>query len=57
MPSILVPSSTKRIATQILVISKSNGRKDLLLRGCVYKIFPSKQLTVQSLQLKHKNKA
>ena len=57
MPSILVPSSTKRIATQILVISKSNGRKDFLLRGCVYKIFPSKQLTVQSLQLKQKNKA
>ena len=28
MPSILVPSSAKRIATQIVFISKLNGRKD-----------------------------
>ena len=57
MPSILVSSSAKRIATQMLVIAKLNGRKDLVVRGCVYDIiFPSKQLPVQSLQLKHKNK-
>ena len=36
MPFILVPSSAKRIATQILVVAKLNGRKDLVLRGCVY---------------------
>ena len=35
MPPILVPSATKRIATQILVIAKLNGRKDLDFRGCV----------------------
>ena len=35
MLPILVPSSNKRIATQILVIAKLNGRKDLALRGCV----------------------
>ena len=38
MPPILVPSSTKRIATQILVIAKLNGRKDFILRGFVYNI-------------------
>ena len=31
MPSILVPSSAKRIATQILVIAKLNGRKYFIL--------------------------
>ena len=30
MPPILVPSSAKRIATQVLVIAKLNGRKDFL---------------------------
>ena len=30
MPSILVPSSSKRIATQNLVIATLNGRKDLV---------------------------
>ena len=30
MPLILVPSSAKHIATQILVIWKSNGTKDFL---------------------------
>ena len=48
MPSILVPSSDKRIAIQSLVITKLNGRKDLVLRGRVYMIFPSKRLAVQS---------
>ena len=38
MPPILVPSSAKRIATQILVIAKLNGRKDFILRGFVYNI-------------------
>ena len=48
MSPILVPSSTNRIATQILVIAKLNGRRNLVLRGCVYDmIFPSKQLPVQ----------
>ena len=32
MPPSLVPSSAKRIATQILVIAKLNGRKDFILR-------------------------
>ena len=38
MPPILVPSSAKRIATQILVIAKLNGRKDFILRGFVCNI-------------------
>ena len=49
MPPILVPSSAKRIATQIVVIAKLNGRKDFILRGFVCDIIrPSKELTVQS---------
>ena len=57
MPPILVPFSAKRIATQILVIAKLNGRKDLVLRGYVYDvILLSKQLSVQSLKMKLKNK-
>ena len=32
MPPILVPSSAKRIITQILVIPKLNRRKDFILR-------------------------
>ena len=49
MPSILVLSSAKRMATQILVITKLNGRKNLVLRGVVFHIiFPCKQLLVQS---------
>ena len=49
MPPILVPFSTKRISTQMLVTAKLTGRKYLILRGCVYDmIFPSKQLPVQS---------
>ena len=35
MPPILVPSSAKRIATQIFVTAKSKGRKDFILRGFV----------------------
>ena len=35
MPPIRVPSSTKRIATQILVIGKLNKREDFILRGFV----------------------
>ena len=57
MPPILVPSSTKLIATQMLVIEELNGRKDFILRGFVYDIIrPSKELPVQSKLLKHKNK-
>ena len=41
MPPILVPCSTKRIATQILVVAKLNGRKDLFL--CVYEMVFSQQ--------------
>ena len=49
MPPILFPSSTKRIATQILVIAKLNGRKYFILRAFVYNIIrPSKELSVQS---------
>ena len=49
MLPILVPSSAKRIATQILVIAKLNGRKYFILRAFVYNIIrPSKELSVQS---------
>ena len=45
MPPILVPSSAKRIATQILVITKLNERLvnyDFILRGfvCVISFIP-----------------
>ena len=49
MPFILVPSSAKVIATQILTIAKLKGRKDFILRVCVCDINrPSKELPVQS---------
>ena len=49
MPPSLVPSSAKRIATQIVVIAKLNGRKDFILKGFVCDIIcPSKELPVQS---------
>ena len=49
MLPILVPSSAKRIATQILVIAKLNGRKDFILRVFVCDIIrPSKELPAQS---------
>ena len=49
MPPILVPSSAKRIATQILVVAKLNGRKDFILRAFACDIIcPSKELPVQS---------
>ena len=49
MPSILVGSSAKRIATQILVIAKLNGRKDFTWRVFVCDIIrTSKELPVQS---------
>ena len=49
MPPILVPSSAKRIATQMLVTEKFNGRKYFVLRGFVWDIIrPSKKLPVQS---------
>ena len=49
MPPILVLFSSKRIATQILVIGKLNGRKDFILRGFVGDIIrPSKELPPQS---------
>ena len=50
MPPILVPSSAKRIATQILVIAKLNGRKDFILRVFICDIIrpSSKELPVQS---------
>ena len=49
MLPILVPSSAKCIATQILVIAKLNGRKDFTLRGFICDIIhPSKELPVQS---------
>ena len=35
MPPILVPSSAKRIATQVLVIAKLNEREDFILRSFV----------------------
>ena len=49
MPPILVPSFAKRIATQIVVIAKLNGRKYFILRVFVFDIIcPSKELPVQS---------
>ena len=47
MPPILVPSSAKRITTQMLVTEKLNGRKDFVLRGFVCDIIrPNKKLPV-----------
>ena len=49
MPPILVPSSAKRIATQILVIAKLNERKDFILRVFACNIIrTSKELSIQS---------
>ena len=49
MPPILYPSSAKRIATEVLVIAKLNGRKDFILRVFVCDIIHrSKELPVQS---------
>ena len=49
MPPILVSSSAKRVATQILVIGKLSGGKDFILRVFVCDITrPSKDLPVQS---------
>ena len=49
MSPILVPFSSKRIATQILAIAKLNGRKDFILRVFVCDIIrPNKELPVQS---------
>ena len=45
----MVPYSAKRITAQILVIAKSNGRKDFILRGFVCdSIRSSKELPAQS---------
>ena len=49
MPPILAPDSAKRITTQILIITKWNGRKDFILRVFVCDIIHlSKELPVQS---------
>ena len=49
MSPVLVPSFAKRIATQIVVIAKLNGRKDFILRDFACDIIrPSKELPVQS---------
>ena len=49
MLPILVSSSAKRIATQILVTAKLNEREDFILRGFVCDIIcPYKELPVQS---------
>ena len=49
MPPILVPSSAKRIVTEILVITRLNERKDFILRDFVCDIILlSKELLVQS---------
>ena len=57
MPPILVPSSAKRIATQILLIAKLNQREDFILRDFVCEFIRSyKELPVQSYQLKQKSK-
>ena len=52
MPPILVPSSAKRIAAQILVIAKLNQRKDFTLSVFVCDIIRrSKKLPAQSSNL------
>ena len=57
MSPILVPSSAKRTATQMLVSVKLNGRQDFTQRVFVCGIIrPSNELPVQSQQLRHKNK-
>ena len=49
MSPILVLSSAKCIAIQILVLAKLNGRKDFILRGFIWDIIRlSKELPVQS---------
>ena len=49
MPPILVLSSAKRIATQILVIAKLNRKEGFILRVFVCDtIRPSKEVPVQS---------
>ena len=49
MPPILVSSSAKRIATQILVIAKLNGKKYFVFRVFICDIIrSSKELSVQS---------
>ena len=49
MPPILVPSSAKRIAAQILVIARLNGRKDFILKAFACDVIHrSKELPVQS---------
>ena len=49
MPPILVSSPAKRVATQILVIAKLNGRKYFILRVFVFDtIRPSKELSVRN---------
>ena len=51
MPPILVPSFAKRMATQILVIAKLNGKKDFGLRDFVCDIIrPSKNANVKDIQ-------
>ena len=46
---VLVPSSVKRILTQILVIAKLNGSKDFTFRGCIYDlIYSNKESPVQN---------
>ena len=49
MPHILVSSSGTRIATKILVVTKLNGRKDLVLIGFVCDTKrPRNEILVQS---------
>ena len=49
MPPILVPSSAKRITTQILAIAKLNEREDFILKSFVCDIIRLyKELPVQS---------
>ena len=49
MPPIPVPSSAKRIATQVLVIAKLNEREDFIFRAFVCDIIrPYKKVPAQS---------
>ena len=45
MPPIRAPSFAKRIATQLLVIVKLNGRENFILKGFVSDIILSLQKT------------
>ena len=55
MPPILVPFSVKRIATQILVIAKLNGRKDFILRDFVILFVPARNYLFKVTRIRYES--